>query len=183
MSRFSTDDYTRALLNLLPSGMAWSRQPDSVQYRLIRGLAQSWQQSDADACALIAGAFPETADALTDEWYTSLGLNDSNGALTGDKAQARKYILSRLLSTGGQSRAYFTMLASSMGYEVDIREFRMPLCGFSRCGDHLLRNGDQFCWVVVVQPVGDGVATSRDYLEKLIRRYAPAQTVVVFEYL
>nr|WP_240726680.1 hypothetical protein [Escherichia coli] len=36
MSRFSHDDYTRAMLNLLPSGIAWNRLPDSVQYRLIR---------------------------------------------------------------------------------------------------------------------------------------------------
>ncbi|EIM3170971.1 phage tail protein, partial [Escherichia coli] len=69
MSRFSHDDYTRAMLNLLPSGIAWNRLPDSVQYRLMRGLAQAYRQSDADACALITGAFPETADALIDEWY------------------------------------------------------------------------------------------------------------------
>lgn len=51
MSRFSHDDYTCAMVNLLPSGMAWNRLPDSVQYRLMRGLAQAYRQSDADACA------------------------------------------------------------------------------------------------------------------------------------
>ncbi|EES3796836.1 DUF2313 domain-containing protein [Escherichia coli] len=183
MSRFSHDDYTCALLNLLPSGMAWSRLPESVQYRLIRGLAQAYQQSDADACALITGAFPETADALTDEWYASLGLNDECGtqASTTDPAQARKFILAKLLSTGGQSVAYFTELAATMGYSIRIREYRTPLCGFSWCG-HLLSDDNRFNWTVVVSPPGDDVTTSRAYLECLFRRYAPAQTLVTFEW-
>ncbi|ENA4610473.1 DUF2313 domain-containing protein [Escherichia coli] len=183
MSRFSHDDYTCALLNLLPSGMAWSRLPESVQYRLIRGLAQAYQQSDADACALITGAFPETADALTDEWYASLGLNDECGTQvsTTDLAQARKFILAKLLSTGGQSVAYFTELAATMGYSIRIREYRTPLCGFSWCG-HLLSDDNRFHWVVVVSPPGDDVTTSRAYLECLFRRYAPAQTLVTFEW-
>ncbi|ENV4610221.1 YmfQ family protein [Escherichia coli] len=183
MSRFSHDDYTCALLNLLPSGMAWNRLPDSVQYRLMRGLAQAYQQSDADACALITGAFPETADALTDEWYASLGLNDECGtqASTTDPAQARKFILAKLLSTGGQSVAYFTELAATMGYSIRIREYRTPLCGFSWCG-HLLSDDNRFNWTVVVSPPGDDVTTSRAYLECLFRRYAPAQTLVTFEW-
>ncbi|WP_180207746.1 putative phage tail protein [Escherichia coli] len=183
MSRFSHDDYTCALLNLLPSGMAWNRLPDSVQYRLMRGLAQAYRQSDADACALITGAFPETADALTDEWYASLGLNDECGtqASTTDPAQARKFILAKLLSTGGQSVAYFTELAATMGYSIRIREYRTPLCGFSWCG-HLLSDDNRFNWTVVVAPQGDDVTTSRAYLECLFRRYAPAQTLVTFEW-
>ncbi|HFO8838643.1 TPA: putative phage tail protein [Escherichia coli] len=183
MSRFSHDDYTCALLNLLPSGMAWSRLPESVQYRLMRGLAQAYRQSDADACALITGAFPETADALTDEWYASLGLNDECGtqASTTDPAQARKFILAKLLSTGGQSVAYFTELAATMGYSIRIREYRTPLCGFSWCG-HLLSDDNRFNWTVVVSPPGDDVTTSRAYLECLFRRYAPAQTLVTFEW-
>ncbi|EIC3243785.1 DUF2313 domain-containing protein [Escherichia coli] len=183
MSRFSTDDYTHAMLNLLPSGIAWSRLPDSVQYRLIRGLAQAYQQSDADACALITGAFPETADALIDEWYDSLGLNDECGtqASITDQAQARKFILSKLLSTGGQSVVYFTELAATMGYCIRIREYRTPLCGFSWCG-HLLSDDNRYNWTVVVAPSGDDVTTSRAYLECLFRRYAPAHTLVTFEW-
>ncbi|HCB9839987.1 TPA: DUF2313 domain-containing protein [Escherichia coli] len=183
MSRFSHDEYTRAMVNLLPSGMAWNRLPDSVQYRLMRGLAQAYRQSDADACALITGAFPETADALTDEWYASLGLNDECGtqASTTDPAQARKFILAKLLSTGGQSVAYFTELAATMGYSIRISEYRTPLCGFSWCG-HLLSDDNRFNWTVVVSPPGDDVTTSRAYLECLFRRYAPAQTLVTFEW-
>ncbi|EEY9365052.1 DUF2313 domain-containing protein, partial [Escherichia coli] len=183
MSRFSHDDYTRAMLNLLPSGIAWSRLPDSVQHRLIRGLAQAYRKSDADACALITGAFPETADALTDEWYASLGLNDECGtqASTTDPAQARKFILAKLLSTGGQSVAYFTELAATMGYSISIREYRTPLCGFSWSG-HLLSDDNRFNWTVVVAPPGDEVTTSRAYLECLFRRYAPAHTLVTFEW-
>ncbi|HFP3485311.1 TPA: hypothetical protein ACHGBL_005058, partial [Escherichia coli] len=86
-----------------------------------------------------------------------------------------------LLSTGGQSVAYFTELAATMGYSIRIREYRTPLCGFSWCG-HLLSDDNRFNWTVVVAPPGDDVTTSRAYLECLFRRYAPAQTLVTFEW-
>lgn len=185
MSRYSHEDYTRALLNLLPTGIAWNRLSDSVQHGLMSALAKAYQQSDADACALLTGAFPETADALIDEWYETLGLNDECGtsALAADKAQARRFILAKLLSTGGQSVAYFTELAATMGFVVSIREYRVPLCGFSSCGATLNTRDNSFIWTVEVQPPGDEVTTSTAYLECLFRRYAPAHTQVMFEYL
>lgn len=185
MSRYSLSDYTQALMNLLPRGIAWNRQPDSVQYRALRGLAGSYQRSDADACALIAGAFPATADAMLDEWYDSLGMRDDCGtsAFAADVEQARKFILAKLLSTGGQSREYFTALAATMGFVVSILEYRVPLCGFSFCGVTLNSRENCFTWMVAVQPPGDNVTTSTAYLECLFRRYAPAHTQVVFEYL
>ncbi|HAX5205301.1 TPA: DUF2313 domain-containing protein [Escherichia coli] len=185
MSRYSLSDYTQALMNLLPRGIAWNRQPDSVQYRVLRGLAGSYQRSDTDACELIAGAFPATADAMLDEWYDSLGMRDDCGtsAFAADVESARKFILARLLSTGGQSREYFTSLAATMGFEVSIREYRVPLCGFSSCGASLNIRNNSFVWMVEVQPPGDEVTTSTAYLECLFRRYAPAHTLVMFEYL
>lgn len=185
MSRYSAEEYTRAMMNLLPAGLAWNRHPGSIQYLVLGGLAQNFQQSDADACALIKGAFPETADAFIEEWYNSLGLNDDGGtpASMADKAQARKFILSKLLSTGGQSRDYFTALAATMGYDIHIQEYRVPLCGFSFCGVTLNTRENSFVWKVMVQPAGDEVTTSREYLEYLLRHYAPAHTTVIFEYL
>ncbi|PSY65667.1 putative phage tail protein [Escherichia sp. 20412-1] len=159
MSRYSLSDYTQALMNLLPRGIVWNRQPDSVQYRALRGLAGSYQRSDADACALIAGAFPA------------------------DVEQARKFILAKLLSTGGQSREYFTALGATMGFVVSILEYRVPLSGFSSCGASLNTRNNSFVWMVEVQPPGDEVTTSTAYLECLFRRYAPAHTLVMFEYL
>ncbi|EFJ5340423.1 hypothetical protein AFM40_001800 [Escherichia coli] len=68
-----------------------------------------------------------------------------------------------------------------MGYSIRIREYRTPLCGFSWCG-HLLSDDNRFNWTVVVAPPGDDVTTSRAYLECLFRRYAPAHTLVTFEW-
>ncbi|HBC1012520.1 TPA: DUF2313 domain-containing protein [Escherichia coli] len=182
MSRFSVNDYTRAMMNLLPSGIAWNRLPDSVQYRLVMALAEAYQRSDADACALIAGAFPETADALTDEWYISLGLDDDCGAVNAENnEEARKYILAKLLFSGGQSVDFFVQLAASLGHDISIREYRVPLCGFSWCG-HILARGTNFHWTVVVVSSAEDAADSR-YLECIFRKYAPAHTSLSFEYI
>ncbi len=182
MSRFSLNDYAQAMMNLLPSGIAWNKNPDSVQYRLILALAEALRRSDEDACALIAGAFPETADALIDEWYISLGLDDDCGAVNAESnEEARKYIPAKLLYSGGQSVDYFVQLAASLGYDISIREYRVPLCGFSWCG-HILARGINFHWTVVVASSAEDAADS-SYLECLFRKYAPAHTSLSFEYI
>ncbi|UMR99558.1 putative phage tail protein [Escherichia coli] len=182
MSRFSLNDYAQAMMNLLPSGIAWNKNPDSVQYRLILALAEALKRSDEDACALIAGAFPETADAMIDEWYISLGLDDDCGSLNaGSNDEAIKYILAKLLYSGGQSVPYFVQLAASLGYEITIREYRVPLCGFSWCGQPLGK-GTNFHWTVIVS-YPEGEAADRQYLECIFNKYAPAHTSLTFIWL
>jgi uncharacterized protein YmfQ (DUF2313 family) len=57
MSLFTTDDYRQALQALIPTGRAWPRDPDTVQYAVLRSLAASYQRSDSDALSILSGAF------------------------------------------------------------------------------------------------------------------------------
>lgn len=180
MSRFSVEDYTNALLNLLPPGPAWSRDTDSVCVRLVSALAEAYRESDGAACELLAGAFPATVDALTEEWYESLGLYNDCGVTTPQsQAEAVRFILGKLLATGGQSRSYFVSLAEAMGFSVTIEEFRTPLCGFSSCGSAVLNAGRFWAWLVTVEGEDEEKA-ELTYLKCLFRKFAPAYTEVLF---
>ncbi|POZ13471.1 phage tail protein, partial [Lelliottia aquatilis] len=75
-SRFRTDDYMQALQGLMPSGQAWAKSQNAVQSAVLRALARSYRQSDADALALLRGAFPGTVDAFLPEWEATLNLPD-----------------------------------------------------------------------------------------------------------
>lgn len=180
MSRFSHEDYTNALLNLLPSGPAWSRETDSVRYRLVSALAEAYRGSDSAARELLAGAFPATVDALTEEWYESLGLYSDCGVRPPqDQSEAVCFIMGKLLATGGQSREYFVALAKAMGFRVTVEEFRTPLCGFSSCGSAVLNAGRFWSWLVTVEETGEE-RTTLTYLKCLFRKFAPAHTEVLF---
>ncbi|WP_440498963.1 putative phage tail protein, partial [Serratia sarumanii] len=76
MSQFTVKEYSRALQALIPTGLAWPRDPGGVQGAVIRALATGFQRSDNDAIALLVGAFPETATIMLTEWEKTLGLPD-----------------------------------------------------------------------------------------------------------
>ena len=76
MSRFTLDDYTSALQNLLPVGLVWPRKAEGIQTAVLRALAQSYQQSDNAAVTLLTGAFPATATIMLTDWEKTLGLPD-----------------------------------------------------------------------------------------------------------
>ena len=61
MSQFTAENYQQALQALIPTGLAWPRDPGGVQAAVIRALAAGWQRGDNDAVALLAGDFPQTA--------------------------------------------------------------------------------------------------------------------------
>jgi hypothetical protein len=65
MSLYSVDDYARALVSLLPTGLAWPRDVESTQHATVRSLAHSFARSDTESLALSGGfSFNGTDDAL-----------------------------------------------------------------------------------------------------------------------
>ncbi|HGF1302029.1 TPA: YmfQ family protein, partial [Klebsiella quasipneumoniae subsp. similipneumoniae] len=149
MSLFSTDDYLKALQALIPSGRAWTRDKNAVQTAVLRALARSFQRSDNDAQSLLSGAFPKTATIMLTDWENTLGLPDDCSIGEVDTiAKRQNAIVSKLISTGGQSKSYFIGIAAAMGYTIAIKEYRQARAGLSVCGDSL--NGDDwpFVWLV-----------------------------------
>ncbi len=196
MSRFSTEDYTTALQNLMPTGLVWPRKTDSVQSAVFRALAQSYQQSDDAAEGLLVGAFPATATIMLADWEKTLGLPDDCAIGENDSIALRqKAVVARLFSTGGQSAAYFIGVAKALGYDVTVTVYRQARAGFSVCGDPLNGEDWPFTWLVTapettmisaqagISYCGDPLRSwGNKRLECRLTALAPSHTIVKFGY-
>src|SRR5215467_1088062 len=134
--RRSGDDYAVALANLLPTGQAWPRWPESVLMRVIRGLAQVFGFVDSRAADLLEReSDPRKTVELLPDWERNWGLPDPcfKSALTID--QRHQMLLFKMTLLGGQSRAWFIGIAKWLGYTITITERAPFMAGVSQCGD------------------------------------------------
>ena len=197
MSLFTTDDYRQALQALIPTGRAWPRDPDAVQFAVLRALAASFQRSDNDALSILNGAFPKTAIIMLTEWEKSLGLPDDCSIGEVDTiAKRQSAIVSKLISTGGQSKSYFIGIAKALGYNITINEYRQARAGLSVCGDGI--NGDNWPFVWMVEGEETNISYARvglsycgdplrswgnKQLECRLSALSPSHTLVKFGYI
>lgn len=197
MSQYPAESYSQALQSLIPLGLAWPREPGAVQTAVIRALATSFQRSDSDAISLLNGGFPATATILLPEWEKSLGLPDDCSIGEVDTiAKRQAAVVSKLISTGGQSKSYFIGIAKALGYTITIKEFRLARAGLSACGDGL--NGDDWPFVWMVEAEGVSVTTAQagisycgdplrswgnKQLECTMSALSPSHTIVKFGYI
>lgn len=197
MSLFTTDDYRQALQALIPNGRAWPRDPDTVQAAVLRSLAASFQRSDNDALGILSGAFPQTATIMLPEWEKALGLPDDCSIGEVDTiAKRQNAIVSKFISTGGQSKSYFIGIAKALGYNITIKEYRQARSGLSVCGDGL--NGDDWPFVWLVEGEETNISYARvglsycgdplrswgnRQLECRLSALSPSYTLVKFGYI
>lgn len=192
---FSISDIQQALLNLLPPGRVWPKEPDSMQSQVCGALAPTFERNAADAVNLIADAFPATAIDLIPEWQLSLGLPDPCAGAAPTLVQQRQQIVARLTDSGGQSAPYFIHLASLLGYTITITNDAPFRCGQSSCGQHLGGNDWFFLWTVhapefTTEPflVGQSAAgdplgsTGNAVLQCELQERQPAHTVLQFSF-
>ncbi len=121
---YSQADYTAALQSLLPRGLVWPRDGASVQAQAISGFAQSFARSNGAASNLLVDAFPDTVVQLLPEWEATLGLPDPCAGAQPTLQARRAQVVARLSSIGGQSVAYYTALAATLGYSITIQSFQ-----------------------------------------------------------
>ncbi len=197
MIPYTIEDYTKALISLAPQGLAWNWKPNSVMHAVLRGLARSYQSSDLDAIQLLSGAFPKTATVMLPEWEKTLGLPDDCAIGEMDSLPKRQgAVVSKLVSTGGQSKAYFINYAAGLGYTITITEFRPARCGLSVCGDPLNGEDWPFVWRVnagdtAISYALSGVSYCGDplrswgnrYLECKFNLLSPPHTILQVSYL
>lgn len=194
---YTAQDYLCALQTLMPRGRVWPRDLDATQTKLLLGLAQVFERSDARARQLLIDAFPGTVDELLPEWEASLGLPDSCGGNPGTIAARQARAVMKFQEPGGMSKAYFLKLATALGYvDTTITESGPTSCEMT-CeapvrGDPLWR----FVWHVNLPHQGDNHAFFRadsrcdervdNYafgaLECQFMRLKPAHTYVIFTY-
>lgn len=197
-ARYSAADYAAAARALLPRGLVWPTEPDTVQARFFGALGREFEASDGDAVALIIDAFPASTANLLPEWEESLGLPDPCLGPNPTIQQRQDQVLARFIGSGGQSAQFYTSYAALLGFIIKVDVFSTFRTGHSRCGTALAGEGWAHTWRVRIlsgdagdhaafrtgisrcsEPLGSvssGVAT----LECELRSLAPAHTNLIF---
>lgn len=194
-ARFTVDDWTppessprykRQLAALLPPGALWRLEPDSWLSRLLQAVADEFARVEVRGVALVEESDPRTATETLDDWERVLGLPDADVLeIPETDAERRLAITQKLVRVGGQSGAYFIGLAAACGYTVTIDDaYGLTVCraGRVRAGQPASSERWAYVWRMDVQ-APTGTALSHSELEAIIRRVAPAHTLVRFTYL
>jgi uncharacterized protein YmfQ (DUF2313 family) len=168
---YTTADFTRALLALLPRGRAWPRDPDTTLAALAEGLAGRFQHVTDEAALILSDTFPATASTgFAVQWERTLGLPGPYGTTPPDLAGRRLQIVAALTDTGGQSAAYFIALAARLGYTITIEMFRPTFV--DDLVDSVIRGVSwAFHWEVHL-PAGSDITV----LQAVFEQFAPAHT-------
>lgn len=192
----SIEDYGKQLLDLMPPGQAFSRDPGTQLEQVLLGCAVEFSRVETRGDQLAIEVIPSETNELLTDWERVAGLPDKCSGKLEETIQGRRNaLLAKLSSTGGQSPAYFIEVARSLGYEVTITEFRPFLAGMSRAGDPLT-NGDWiYTWRINapettiiefragLSAAGEPLRTwGNDTLECKINQLKPAHTQVIFSY-
>ncbi|GAB7128783.1 YmfQ family protein [Silvimonas sp. JCM 19000] len=192
----TSEDYRQQLSSLLPLGVAWSRNPDSVLQQLLAAFGAGFAAVHGRVDDLLREVFPLNSHELLDDYERVCGLPDEctvQGALTLAERQAA--VATRLASTGGQSRAYFIGIAAAAGYSnATITEFRARRHGRARMGERYAGTDWQFVWQFNLpvsqvlhrrsgQPMGEPYQVfGNASFECTINKLKPAHTRVFFAY-
>lgn len=204
MSLFSdlAASYRNMLANLMPRGRAWNRNIGSTMMALFDAIAQEFARFDQRSANLMNEADPSTALELLVDWERNAGLPDNCLPTDGTITERRRRMVRKLTSIGGQNKEFFIALAAQLGLDIEIIEFS-PYRSGMRSGQPIYGAGWQYVWQVRLLPPsetnqfnirsermrsGSGRAGDRlrsfsvDELECIIRRAAPAHTIVRFAY-
>lgn len=190
------DRYRHQLIKLLPPGAAWSRQVGTTMHKLMGALAIEFSRVHVRAEQLIRESDPRTTSELLPEWEEMLGLPDPCAGQPETQKRRRAVVVSKYTAQGGQSIAYYKSIAKTLGFDIEIQEYRPFRAGFSRAGDALTNDTWQFRFLVRVPEgtettefsAGDSVAGDplrewgNDLLECTIKQRKPAHTEVGFAY-
>lgn len=193
----TAQDYRAQLQQLLPPGPAWDPELYPMPAIVADAIAAELARVDARAADLLSEMFPGTLRELLSDWERVMGLPDECQGNTASPSGRLREVLRRFSDVGRQDPLYFQEMAQRLGYpEARVIEWRTPRFGLARFGSSQFGSWDcQFVWVVQLgalrakEPIfgnaqfGDRFgANETDIVECVIRRYAPAHTVVFFDY-
>ena len=130
------DDYAEDLAALLPTGLAWPRDPDTNLMKTIHGMAGPWADVAIAANALlVVEDDPRLTVNMLPEWEESFGLPDECLSEPLTIADRHTALVQRMTMQGAQSRAFFIEQAAAIGYTITITEFSPFMVGVSHVGD------------------------------------------------
>jgi uncharacterized protein YmfQ (DUF2313 family) len=193
----TTNDYYSQLRQLLPPGPAWDPDYYPNFDVILQAIAPELARVDARAHDLQNEMFPGTINELLPDWERVMKLPDACMGATALPGERKQEVLRRFTATGEQRAAYFESIANRFGYpDARVHEWRAPRWGRSRFGRARFGTWSaQFVWELRLGArraggarFGFSVWGSRfganpnDIIECIVRRYAPAHTVVIFNY-
>ncbi|MDR5815782.1 DUF2313 domain-containing protein [Caballeronia sp. LZ033] len=192
---FNAADFLAAMQALLPRGRVWPRDPDTIQAKVIAGLAPSYERQTARANYLLVDAFPATTYELLPEWEATLGLPDACAGAAPTIQQRRAQVVARLTNLGGASIPYLVGFAASLGYTVTITQYTQARAGMLKAGQPCCGYDWNFAWKItaplntVVRAVAGAMAAGdplaawgNNVLECEFRAIMPAHTIPIFAY-
>jgi len=190
----TTNDYLGALQGLLPQGHAWPRDPGALLSLLLEAWAEELARVDARGEDLADEADPRVAFEMLTDWERTCGLPSAClGPLT-TLQERRQAVAAKLGFQGGQSPAFFAGLATTLGYQVTIAEFRPLRVGFrvgARCYSvdwaHVWRVNSQGASITLFRAgqscAGERVRTWGNLkLECAVKAANPGHAIVHFAY-
>lgn len=194
--RYSAAAYARQLKALLPQGVAWNLQPESVLSKVMLALADELSRVDSRAVDLEREIDPRSTVELLIDWERILDLPDGCTPDGQTVEQRRAAVVAKYTQLGGQSRQFFIDVADALGYAITITEFRPFRAGISTAGDPLTNTSAWLHTWQVNAPAetifyfraGSGSAGEplrnwgNEQLECVISDRKPAHTRVLFTY-
>ena len=189
-------DYLNQLQALLPRGLAWAKEQASNLTLLLAAWADEFARVDLRCDELVNEADPRSAFELLPDWERIAGLPDPCVTIGQSIDQRQSALVSKLIMSGGQSRAYFIGIAEAMGYPgATIDEFWMMTC-IDDCNAEINSQADLFCWRINLPASIGGLflmncksdcnnalqSWGDEAIECRINNYKPAHTNVIFAY-
>ena len=187
--------YQSQLAALLPTGLAWPREPASTLQRLLAAWAVEFARAHAAADTLIDEANPARTQAMLADWLRVAGVPDQCVEQPLNAAESRTHLLRSIADSGTPTPAYFVALAAAFGFSVSITEFiphsveddvEAPI--YDLPWAHAWQVNSPLEGSVVPITVEDDAETpieswmANTVLECLFQRLKPAHTTVIFSY-
>ncbi|MCQ4108098.1 putative phage tail protein [Aeromonas sp. JL9] len=117
----SVELWADALLQQMPRGRAWPRDPDAFLPKYALGFAKRLQEVELSAEQLLLEMRPETTVQLLPEWEVYLGLPDCN--ITNQTfEQRRAAVVEKYHRKGGLATWQIEFVAAALGYDIKVNE-------------------------------------------------------------
>lgn len=200
--------YRSAIRKLFPPGKAFDFIDGSTGDKFYSAMAEEVLRVELRGQTLLNELDPRVTFEMLDSWERLLGIPDE--CTPEDQefsiAQRRARVLQKLTTGGGQTKAFYKLIAAQLGYDVealDVVNFRDFRAGISRAGEVLSNasngEGEATSWPFTYQikapamfvrrftasqsTAGERLVVSENQtLECVIRKFAPAHVTVLFSY-
>lgn len=145
---YAASDFASLIYALMPRGLVWPRDPDSLMSQVIATLGPTWARHTQSNNELLVDAFPATAVQLLTEWEETLGLPDPCAGESPSLAVRQAQVVARFTNSGGQSIPYFIAYAKALGYTVTTTEYAPFRAGQSTAGQPTGTQDWFFTWQI-----------------------------------